>query len=206
MREQHMRLFVFRGVSEGTVFEPQTRKEISKIAWYNIRDLPGFKKKGVEQGYAANKFYMVAPFLGPLKKWISGQRRSDVEEVATPGAGLVPVDMEEGVEVLEEQVLGEPVVDQSADLRRLLSLGALAETITLAPQPPPVPSESKPSTSLLDLLRGGPPKATSAVPQAPMDPVNAFPTPSEMPQPHHPRHALTDYPQQQSAPHFPFNQ
>ncbi|KAK1062008.1 mRNA-decapping enzyme subunit 2, partial [Friedmanniomyces endolithicus] len=45
MREQHMRLFVFRGVSEETYFEPQTRKEISKIAWYHVRDLPGFTKK-----------------------------------------------------------------------------------------------------------------------------------------------------------------
>ncbi|EMC98056.1 hypothetical protein BAUCODRAFT_120963 [Baudoinia panamericana UAMH 10762] len=80
MREQHIRLFVFRGVKEDTHFEPQTRKEISKIAWYYVRDLPGFKK-GKQQhggeGNHASKFYMVAPFLGPLKKWINQQCRAE---------------------------------------------------------------------------------------------------------------------------------
>ncbi|EME85461.1 uncharacterized protein MYCFIDRAFT_40859, partial [Pseudocercospora fijiensis CIRAD86] len=75
MREQQMQLFLFRGVSLDTYFEPRTRKEISKIQWYNVRDLPGYKKqKGVTghgQGAAqTSKFYMVAPFMGPLKKWI----------------------------------------------------------------------------------------------------------------------------------------
>ena len=92
MREQHIRLFVFRGVPLDTVFATQTRKEISKIAWYNVRDLPGFKKnkaqhpqqqhgggggEAVGESAHASKFYMVAPFLAPLKKWISAQRRQD---------------------------------------------------------------------------------------------------------------------------------
>ena len=91
MREQHIRLFVFRGVPLDTVFATQTRKEISKIAWYNVRDLPGFKKNKAEHpqhvqhpqqqqdvgSTHASKFYMVAPFLAPLKKWISAQRRQD---------------------------------------------------------------------------------------------------------------------------------
>ena len=84
MREQSLKLFVFRGVPMDTHFEPRTRKEISKIQWYKLQELPTIKKKGQQQeekgeGLAtnANKFYMVAPFLGYLKKWISQQKKLD---------------------------------------------------------------------------------------------------------------------------------
>jgi mRNA-decapping enzyme subunit 2 len=87
IREQHMRLYIFRGIPMDTVFEPRTRKEISKIQWYRLSDLPTFAKKrqgetqGVDdQAAAANKFYMVAPFLGQLRKWIAEQKRRDKEE------------------------------------------------------------------------------------------------------------------------------
>ena len=84
MREQHMRLYVFRGVPMDTYFEPRTRKEISKIEWYKLSDLPTIRKKkqqqegkGEDLAVNANRFYMVAPFLVPLKKWISAQRKLD---------------------------------------------------------------------------------------------------------------------------------
>ncbi|KAF2225911.1 Dcp2, box A domain-containing protein, partial [Elsinoe ampelina] len=76
MRDQNMRLFVFRNVPMDTHFEPKTRKEISKIQWYRLNDLPTLKKnrQGHQsdggEAYNPNKFYMVAPFLQPLKKWI----------------------------------------------------------------------------------------------------------------------------------------
>ncbi|CAG8109731.1 unnamed protein product [Penicillium olsonii] len=83
MREQHMQLFVFRGVPRDTYFEPRTRKEISKIEWYKLADLPTMRKnKQHDDGYAAanaNKFYMVAPFLHPLKKWIAQQKKLDLK-------------------------------------------------------------------------------------------------------------------------------
>ncbi|KAF1986591.1 DCP2-domain-containing protein, partial [Aulographum hederae CBS 113979] len=82
MRDQHMRLYVFRGVPMDTVFEAQTRKEISAIEWYKLADLPtqsNFKKQKNAQAaqsevLKASKFYMVAPFLNPLKKWIKLQK------------------------------------------------------------------------------------------------------------------------------------
>ncbi|MCJ1393204.1 mRNA-decapping enzyme subunit 2 [Xylographa bjoerkii] len=85
MREQHMRLYVFRGVPMDTKFEPRTRKEISKIQWYKLSELPTLKKmkqqqqdgQGGDISFNANKFYMVAPFLSPLKKWISQQKKLD---------------------------------------------------------------------------------------------------------------------------------
>lgn len=82
MREQHMRLYIFRGVPMETLFEPRTRKEISKIQWYNLSELPTLKKqkqqmegRGEDLAINANKYYMVAPFMVPLKKWISHQKK-----------------------------------------------------------------------------------------------------------------------------------
>ena len=83
MREQNMKLFVFPGVPKDTHFEPRTRKEISKIEWYRLSDLPTLKKSkqqqqqqsGQELAKNANKFYMVAPFLVPLKKYIAQLRK-----------------------------------------------------------------------------------------------------------------------------------
>ncbi|KAJ4299746.1 mRNA-decapping enzyme subunit 2 [Kalmusia sp. IMI 367209] len=101
MREQSMLLYVFRGVPMDTHFEPRTRKEISKIDWYKLSDLPTLKRKNqiqnqnqVQQGtgqdgFKDNSFYMVAPFLGPLKAWIKLQRKQDRQK-AQAGSRLAP--------------------------------------------------------------------------------------------------------------------
>ncbi|KAI9796080.1 MAG: mRNA-decapping enzyme subunit 2 [Piccolia ochrophora] len=89
MREQNMRLYVFRGVEKDTYFEPRTRKEISKIEWHRLAELPTFKKSkqqrqqdqnGNELAANAHKFYMVAPFLVPLRKWIAQQKKQDARK------------------------------------------------------------------------------------------------------------------------------
>ncbi|KAI5287876.1 mRNA-decapping enzyme subunit 2, partial [Ascosphaera aggregata] len=102
MREQNMRLYVIRGVSMDTHFEPRTRKEISKIDWYKISDLPAAKRGKRQQQHANDinqsqnqnrnqsenhqqplppvpptKFYMVAPFLSRLKRMIRDYKRND---------------------------------------------------------------------------------------------------------------------------------
>ncbi|PHH61051.1 hypothetical protein CDD81_819 [Ophiocordyceps australis] len=83
MREQQLRLYVFRNVPMDTHFQPRTRKEISKIQWYKLSELPSFRKKGApnQQDTAStsqiNKFYMVAPFLVPLKKWIASVKKME---------------------------------------------------------------------------------------------------------------------------------
>jgi mRNA-decapping enzyme subunit 2 len=145
MREQHMQLFVFRGVPRDTHFEPRTRKEISKIEWYKLSDLPTMKKnKQHDEGFAAanaNKFYMVAPFLYPLKKWIAQQKKSEpkthpvtkqannlegftsVDEhgyaTGTPGVSLAQMALPSDLpEVTSAQ-------DASDHLKRLLKIGAI---------------------------------------------------------------------------------
>ena len=88
MREQHMKLYVFAGVPSTAVFEPRTRKEISKIEWYKLSELPTIKKTKQQQheelATNANKFYMVAPFLHPLKKIISLLRKRDTSNQVQP--------------------------------------------------------------------------------------------------------------------------
>ncbi|UKZ78196.1 hypothetical protein TrVFT333_005931 [Trichoderma virens FT-333] len=99
MREQHLRLYVFRDVPMDTVFQPRTRKEISKIEWYKLSDLPTLRKKGPQNnnhqydsspGTNANKFYMVAPFLVPLKKWIVSQKKIDEKRSFSGGIQANP--------------------------------------------------------------------------------------------------------------------
>lgn len=89
MREQQLRLYVFRDIPVETDFQPRTRKEISKIQWYKLSELPSFRKKGAQGNHdsgagsnATSKFYMVAPFLVPLKKWIASQKKADERKAA----------------------------------------------------------------------------------------------------------------------------
>ncbi|KAJ4362498.1 mRNA-decapping enzyme subunit 2 [Neocucurbitaria cava] len=96
MREQSMMLYVFRGVPMDAYFEPRTRKEISKIDWYKLTDLPTLRRKNQVQQQAMgndlikeSSFYMVAPFLGPLRSWIKQQHKLDRQR-ARNSAHLAP--------------------------------------------------------------------------------------------------------------------
>ncbi|KAJ9660887.1 mRNA-decapping enzyme subunit 2 [Coniosporium apollinis] len=115
MREQHMRLYVFRGVPLDAHFEPRTRKEISAIKWYKLSELPTLKKQkhtqhqdGTgEDALKDNMFYMVAPFLGPLKNWIKQQLKIDraTARQATRTAPQVHTDVDE---VTAEELTAQP--------------------------------------------------------------------------------------------------
>ena len=220
MREQHMRLFVFRDVPEDTYFEPKTRKEISKIQWYSIRDLPGFKKHkgGHEQvldGEAvnANKFYMVAPFLGPLKKWINQQRKQDAVKMHTvmAGNGYAANTATEDEGDVEEEQTPEPAarVDQRSDeLKKLLSIGGDAPAAVSPARQSQFNVDSQ-AGNLLAMLQGGSkPVNGRQIPQTPFDQINAFPPQPETPQPDHLRHPSISQQQHQrqpGPPQFPFS-
>ena len=98
MREQHIRLYVFRGIPLDAHFAPRTRKEISRIVWYKLSELPTLKKqkhqpqsRDEDLAMNANKFYMVAPFMVPLKKWISQQKKSSQMKVNPPPLAAAPM-------------------------------------------------------------------------------------------------------------------
>jgi mRNA-decapping enzyme subunit 2 len=123
LREQQMRLYVFRDVPMDTVFEPKTRKEISKIDWFKVTDLAATGKQYAAQQQAgqygvpapavsadalkASQFYMVAPFIRPLRQWIKQQRKLDAQG-GPRKSHKAPV-MEEEFEEL--QVPGQVVYD-----------------------------------------------------------------------------------------------
>lgn len=76
IKDQHVKLFVIPNVPMDTHFEPRTRKEIGKIQWYKLAELPGRKKKQGQDSVtspSANKFFMIASFLEPLNRWIKQQ-------------------------------------------------------------------------------------------------------------------------------------
>jgi mRNA-decapping enzyme subunit 2 len=66
MSGKRMRLFIVRGIPETTVFQPQTRKEISQIAWFPVSELTLPSSNTPTK----HKMYAVAPFIGPLRRWI----------------------------------------------------------------------------------------------------------------------------------------
>ena len=98
MRSQNLKLFVFRGVPYDGNFVPQTRKEISKIDWFKLADLPTEKRKTQYEGTGqhlvlnANKFYVVAPFMHDLKKIINAERRNDNRKSSRLAAPPVTAD------------------------------------------------------------------------------------------------------------------
>lgn len=215
MREQHMRLYVFRDVPRNAYFEPRTRKEISKIEWYKLSELPTLKRsKQHDQGFAvanANKFYMVAPFMHPLKKWIAHQKKIDGK---THGAARQPemtdeaaqianntfTPMQAPVEMATPSDLPEVVSSQdaSAHLKRLLNINnAIPTQNQLPPASPPQASSVDKSNTLLQLLRSGSSNETAA--QAPRNEPAAPPqtTSSEaMPQSFPPQDFFPGFPQQ----------
>ncbi|KAF7881844.1 uncharacterized protein EAF02_006532 [Botrytis sinoallii] len=192
---QQIRLYVFRNVPRETYFEAQTRKEISKIDWWRLSDLPAYRKKGQQQNQPeaaanANKFYMVAPFLPPLKKWILDQKKKDARTAANnqhlEAAGNISHD--EGI--TEDDQLVEPSINYNAPVshdaertRRNAADLALSAIMQVQPstqglQPNAInPAQSQASHSsgqqLLALLHSKPPAdqppPTQPYPQTPLE-------------------------------------
>ncbi|THV04962.1 DCP2-domain-containing protein [Dendrothele bispora CBS 962.96] len=60
IKEQRIVLYIVPGVPEEFPFKTKTRKEISKIEWFRLVDLPTWKR----QKGSAGKFYLITPFIG----------------------------------------------------------------------------------------------------------------------------------------------
>ncbi|KAK4946750.1 mRNA-decapping enzyme subunit 2 [Elasticomyces elasticus] len=209
MREQHMRLYVFRGVPKDTHFEPKTRKEISKIEWYKLTDLPTLKKSRQHEGSGteqptvnANKFYMVAPFLNPLKKWIAQQRKKEnrysshlaappmvPEQLSTEDdldyegavAGL-PATASQIVSDLPE-VTAPATADPTAHLKQMLNIGS-SQSVRAGSVPQPSHMQqvdAEKSNALLALLRSAPHGQPRPIPQTPLEQISAPPQTQQSP-------------------------
>ncbi|CAG8615305.1 22403_t:CDS:2 [Cetraspora pellucida] len=85
IREQRIRLYIVVGVPEDTEFCPKTRKEISKVEWHKVSDLPTWIRSrdkdtpyhcgGGCVKYGSSRFYMVVPFVSKLRHWLKSQRK-----------------------------------------------------------------------------------------------------------------------------------
>jgi mRNA-decapping enzyme subunit 2 len=208
IRDQDMRLYVFRDVPRDTLFEPKTRKEISKIQWWRISDLPGFRKKGQqhpENTPNANKFYMVASFLRDLRKWIIDQKKSDARRIASSQYLSAAMSHDEflteeelGAESTNEPIHTKTSIDTlegaTAALRSLLKLQPPTQGLQTEAMRSPIARDSGPE--LLALLQGkGQPQSlagpSNPPPQTPLDH-----TYTQAPEPKTPHH------QQLRPPHF----
>ncbi|RTE72860.1 hypothetical protein BHE90_012729 [Fusarium euwallaceae] len=220
MREQHMRLYVFRNVPMDTRFEPKTRKEISKIQWYNLSELPAFRRKNQQQDTAAipnaNKFYMVAPFLVPLKKWVVSQKKIDARKAASgshPHRAIDEAHLEDdawktdtGAETADQAPAIDTHQGAEQELHRLLKI----QQPTQGLQAPTAPVQQDKGSALLSILqaKGGPadavPQPGSYQPHTPLDM-----TVGEAPQPrtphHHNHHHMPSITTQQPPPSFPYS-
>ncbi|KAF4584286.1 mRNA decapping protein 2, Box A [Ophiocordyceps camponoti-floridani] len=206
MREQQLRLYVFRDIPMDTDFQPRTRKEISKIQWYKLSELPAFRKKGDKAaqyhdggaGNQATKFYMVAPFLVPLKKWIASQKKINQKRAAqVTQANLAPqfsapdeafsVDDETWATdqrgVPDGPIPAETLSGATLGLQPLLKMKQQAET----PQQPPQQSQPEnKGSALLSILQAGSSlsRDMTNLPQTPLDLSVAEPPPLPR-NPHH---------------------
>ncbi|KPI38967.1 mRNA decapping complex subunit 2 [Cyphellophora attinorum] len=196
MKGQHLMFFVFRGVSKDTVFVPQTRKEISRVEWFKLEDLPTYGKKGKGRAdEAANgehdaqqtaiRYYMVAPFLGPLKKWISQQkkmknRHSSNLAVAPMVASESELEASPGRPQSQRPLTGTDLAEVDSGLQQPGSSTAFGgsyidQSEPVAAHMPQV--DVGKSNALLSLLRNGPPAEMRASPQTPLE-RQAFPASS----------------------------
>ncbi|ORY86161.1 Dcp2, box A domain-domain-containing protein [Protomyces lactucae-debilis] len=115
IKEQQVKLYIVREVPMDTSFEPQTRKEIGKIDWFKLDDLPTYNKEAQRSTNATKKkYYMVAPFLGPLRTWI--KRYKKAKKTKASGAEVVVDPVVDVPTLLEDQVS----FDESSQALKLL--------------------------------------------------------------------------------------
>ncbi|XP_064108329.1 m7GpppN-mRNA hydrolase-like [Macrobrachium nipponense] len=71
--EQRVRLYIITGVPMDTEFVPRTKGEIKQLKWFPINQLPSHKNDRYfnKVNGSANMFYMVMPFVKPLREWIA---------------------------------------------------------------------------------------------------------------------------------------
>ncbi|KAI4385738.1 hypothetical protein MLD38_003733 [Melastoma candidum] len=86
--QQRVRLYVIAGVKEDTSFAPQTKKEISEIAWHRLDELQPVSDAVISRSITGLKLYMVAPFLSSLRSWILAHQPPLAPKTQVPIKGI----------------------------------------------------------------------------------------------------------------------
>ena len=203
MHDQQMRLYVFRNVPMNTNFEPRTRKEISKIQWWRLSDLPAYRKKDQQQQndptLNPNKFYMVAPFLPHLRKWVVEQKRQDTRRVTSNQYLSAGISHDEGLteedQGMESNTQGpsypaparqhiDTLEGTNEALRALLKIQPSNPGMQSGAMKAPSPVAENKGNALLALLQGKPSAlvqqyTASVPPQTPLEhPISQAPQPT----------------------------
>ncbi|ROW12114.1 hypothetical protein VMCG_00379 [Cytospora schulzeri] len=230
IREQHLRYYVIPSVPMDYKFAPRTRKEISDIRWYKLADLPGRPKKRPGQDTTAaatnaSRFYMVAPFIEPLNRWVKQQLKrkekprnshkpgailqTETEDVMTEEEGMAT---ETGAETSSLYATVESREAATREIQRLLKIQPLAQRS----QAGVFDQAQERGQTLLAMLQheknasrenssATTPHHGAHMPHTPMDHVyNVAPEP-RTPYHHHPTQRFA-YGGQQAPPHFPVQQ
>ncbi|CAJ2506054.1 Uu.00g001840.m01.CDS01 [Anthostomella pinea] len=218
MHDQQVRLYVFRGIPEDTVFATKTRKEIGDIRWYNVSELPAFRKKkgaGKNQGATSqDKFYMVAPFMVPLRQWVMKQKKNNAHNAPAPN-DQNPLTLPEET-LTDDNVLDEPMEPPLSGTHPEFIDGATRELQRLLQVKPPTQGLQLPSPTtnqqagqtLMSLLQpkmasnGRAPGHNQEMPRTPLGQELAGAPEPQTPQYHHVAHKLPQ-PNYAAPPAFP---
>ncbi|KAG2154854.1 DCP2-domain-containing protein [Suillus clintonianus] len=88
IKEQRISLFVVPGVPEDFPFKTRTRKEISRIEWFKLTDLPTWRRNKAAPG----KFYLISPFIASLKAFVTANKPRAMEGRARKTGGYTSTD------------------------------------------------------------------------------------------------------------------
>lgn len=80
--DQALKLFFVPGVYTTTKFQPQTRKEISEIAWFSVVDIIDKKVKG--------NFWPIKPYILRIHQWIIFYQGNFLQDFKQPKYRFVP--------------------------------------------------------------------------------------------------------------------
>ncbi|PRP76347.1 hypothetical protein PROFUN_15263 [Planoprotostelium fungivorum] len=90
-REQRVCLFLVAGIDESTKFFPRTRKEISKIEWIPLNELPSnyssIRDVPTASGKSLNNFWLIIPFIQKIKKWVEKKKKMERKKTGQRSRG-----------------------------------------------------------------------------------------------------------------------
>jgi len=139
VNEQRVRLYLIPGIPRDTSFQPRTRNEIKSIEWFAVSDLPTSQKDApskMKLGLSPNSFFMVIPFVRPLKRWI--------HQRATGGRGKKSGREKAAAEETRARNFSQQIQDELSEMTsRSKSHGKQG----VSPQKTPIPAPQKTSVS-----------------------------------------------------------
>ena len=80
--EKQVRLYIALDVPMSSLFQPQTRQEISDICWFPIADLPDSTARS-----NSKDFFMIIPLIARLRGFLAGLKRRRKNSAANSPAG-----------------------------------------------------------------------------------------------------------------------